>query len=100
MHRKILIKTYPQMVLLKMCKSEAEIYLITVIYSFPLVTRRFFFQITHDANIALCLALVNPTGRNWFRKSQLTSKVAIVLCKPYAKTKVGKSWTCMMFIDS
>ncbi len=46
-----------------------------------------------------CLTLFDPSQRNWFRKSQLTSMVAIDLQKPYAKTKLGK-YTCMMFIDS
>jgi hypothetical protein len=47
-----------------------------------------------------CLALLDPSQRNWFCKSQLTSIVAIGLCKPYAKTKVGDSCTSRMFIDS
>ncbi len=38
-----------------------------------------------------CLALLNLGQKNWFRKSQLMSMVAIGLGKPYAKTKVGKS---------
>jgi hypothetical protein len=41
----------------------------------------------------------DPSQRNWFRKSQLTSMVVIDLQKPYAKTKLGEC-TCMMFIDS
>jgi hypothetical protein len=47
-----------------------------------------------------CLALLLPRRRNSFRKSQQTSLVAIGLQKPYAKTNVGKSCACMMFIDS
>jgi hypothetical protein len=47
-----------------------------------------------------CLALLDPSQRNWFCKSLPTSMVAIGLCKPYAKTKVGESCTCMIFIDS
>jgi hypothetical protein len=47
-----------------------------------------------------CLALLSPSQRNWFRKSHLMSMVAIGLQKLYAKIKVGKSCTCMMFIDS
>ncbi len=39
------------------------------------------------------LALLYPSQSNWFRKSQLTSMVAIGLRKPYAKTKAGKSCT-------
>jgi hypothetical protein len=47
-----------------------------------------------------CLALLDLSQRKRFCKSQLTSIVAIGLQKPYDKTKVGKSCTCMMFIDS
>ncbi len=47
-----------------------------------------------------CLALFDFSWRNWFCKSQLMSMVAIGLQKPYAKTKVGMSCTCMVIIDS
>ncbi len=47
-----------------------------------------------------CLALLDSSQSNWFGKSQLTSLVAIGLQQPYAKTKVGESCSCMMFIDS
>jgi hypothetical protein len=43
---------------------------------------------------------LNPSWRNWFRKSQLTSMVALGLRKPYAQTKAGESGTCAVFIDS
>jgi hypothetical protein len=46
-----------------------------------------------------CLALLSPSQRNWFSKSQQTSMVAISLKKPYDKMNVGKSCSCMMFID-
>jgi hypothetical protein len=39
----------------------------------------------------------HPVGDIGFAKTQLMS---IGLQKPYAKTKIGKSCTCMMFIDS
>jgi hypothetical protein len=47
--------------------------------------------------VITCLTLLNPVWRNWFCKFQLISLVAIGLRKPYAKTKVGESDTCMMF---
>jgi hypothetical protein len=60
----------------------------------------------------ISLALLDSSRRNWFCKSQLKSMVAIGLqnwrnCmvaiglqKPYAKTKVGESCSCMMCILS
>jgi hypothetical protein len=47
-----------------------------------------------------CIFLLDPSWRNWFRISQLTSMVAIGLQKANAKTEVGKSCTCVIFIDS
>ncbi len=41
-----------------------------------------------------CLALLDPSQRNWFHKSQLTSMVEIALWRPCAKTKVDESCTC------
>jgi hypothetical protein len=38
-----------------------------------------------------CLSVLNLSQSHWFRKSQLTSMVAIGLQKPYAKMKVGES---------
>ncbi len=46
------------------------------------------------------LAILDPRQRNWFLKSQLTAVVVIGPRKPYAKMKVSKSFTGMMFIDS
>ncbi len=45
------------------------------------------------------VTLLNPSWRNRFRKCQLTSMVALGLRRPYAKTKVGESCTCLMLID-
>ncbi len=45
------------------------------------------------AGIVSCLALFDPSQRNCFRKSQLTSVVAIGLQKPFAKMKVGEFCT-------
>jgi hypothetical protein len=42
-----------------------------------------------------CLTLLESSWRNGFDISQLTSMVAIDLQKPYAKTKVGESYTCI-----
>jgi hypothetical protein len=36
-----------------------------------------------------CLALLDPSQRNWFCKSQLVTIIAIGLRNPYAKSETG-----------
>ncbi len=56
-------------------------------------------QQRYNARSYYCLAFLDLNWTNWFRKSQLMSMVAKGLRKPYAKTKVVESCTCMIFID-
>jgi hypothetical protein len=53
----------------------------------------------HHLNVTVCscLALLNPSQRNWYCKSQPTSLVAIYLWKLDENRRV---LTCMMFIDT
>jgi hypothetical protein len=42
-----------------------------------------------NTNKGSCLALLNPSRRNWFRISRLVTMIAIGLRNPYAKSETG-----------